>query len=126
MKSQGDMSEAQIVRQHFKLNVMSLTIFGMCHLKSINVREGLRNYYIKYGDSDSERSYAKFLKKNHWLYQDDIEMLQENSYMVVKINDNADVCVQIKTVPAPRKQSSSFENQFALTKKEMPLWFVIT
>jgi len=105
---------------------MSLTIFGMCHIKCLNLLDGLRNYSINHGGKNGERSYAKFMRKNQWLYQDSVSALQSSFYMVAKINDNADVCIQIKTVPENRKLKTSFENQFALkTTKQIPIWFML-
>ena len=35
-----------MIKMFFTFSVMSLTLFGMCHIKDIDVISGLQNYYV--------------------------------------------------------------------------------
>ena len=99
MRSQGKYSEKELLNMHFEFNVMTLGIFGMCFIKRINILNGIREYYITPDEANSEKNYAQFVHKHKWIFECRFDDIKNNCYKVAKINDNMDVCIQIKSIP---------------------------
>lgn len=41
LRSQGKLNEEQMIKMYFKFSVLSLTIFGMCHIKDVDLLSGI-------------------------------------------------------------------------------------
>jgi hypothetical protein len=90
-----------------------MTIFGMCHIKSINIFDGIRNFLAADANNAKDINFKQFTRRQSFLFQKSIEEVFARCYMVVKINNRCDVCVQLKRKPHLRKTvTTSFENEF--------------
>lgn len=72
---------------------MSLTIFGMCMIKHVDVLEGIKDYFITPDEEQESKSYVTFMKTYHWLFLKQLSDIRRKCYMVAKINDNGDICI---------------------------------
>ena len=110
-KSTKDVTATELIQDHFTLSVMSLSIFGLCHIKDINVYDAVKEYVRTAAGDRGDKALRAFEKKYSWLFTKDYDTVLEKCRLSIKISDKLDVCVQIKSKPATQAYTPSTYNQ---------------
>jgi len=110
-KSTKDVKGTELIQDHFTLSVMSLSIFGVCHIKDINVYDAVKEYVRTAGGERGDKALRAFEKKYSWLFAKDYDTVLEKCRLSIKISDKLDVCVQITSKPASQAHVPPTYNQ---------------
>mmetsp|Transcript_18470 Transcript_18470/g.28336 ORF Transcript_18470/g.28336 Transcript_18470/m.28336 type:complete len:140 (-) Transcript_18470:2364-2783(-) len=79
------------------INVMTMTIFGMQHIKTINILDAINSFLDFYEPSSKDDDYYfNFHDQNKWLMDSDFKELREEIVVQCVVNDNCDICLQIR------------------------------
>ena len=78
------------------VSVVKLTVFGMQHVKTINLMEALKDLY-----KDDASGYSNFMKENGWFMNDNFKYLQKHMRFDIQVNNMMDIMVRITYMEDP-------------------------